>query len=365
MCIRDRVDTVSGSFHGVQNLDDLKRILKDAAGLHQYAIFDETRQDYIVRNAPLNSIQEVESYTDRKFTIRLEGTDNSQPARFSLSGGEKMAYGVKVDASQSRVVPLRKKYEGIEVQNIANPTRAANDEDYSPKDFRVGIVLPQRVGPSDVEFRIAVQNQNIEKFSPRPKAAWIEIEPGNKVEEEWQPAGDKYIFNDLAFQEDQPVPVLRGVARNWPREAKSARVQVWFSLQDWPSATSDDLRKLRVASADEEENFKLRPAGLADNVRFAVQITPRVEGGSLVVVTQLADSDRPPPLRVKLSSEPDVIRRQYYRSPHAGRVQHVFEFPNANTDALLKDFVDIQTFASLEPIAAKLKEPVIITVPDN
>ncbi|HTN76056.1 MAG TPA: hypothetical protein VL096_12445 [Pirellulaceae bacterium] len=360
------VETVQGNYHAVSDLEELKRVLQDAAGLYQYAVYDETRQDYLYRNVPINQVKEFESYKGQKYSLRLEGVETpGSAARFNLFSGEKLAYSVKYENNQPRVVPLRKRYEGRDLPNIPNPSRPVNDEDFYPKEFRVGVLVPLRIGPSDVEFRITVQNQNIERFSPRPQSAWVEIEPGNTVENVWQPSGERYAFSDLAFQFDQPVPVMRQVARGWPRDAKEARVQTWFSLQDWPSSTTEPLRKLRVASADDEENFKLKPPGLPNNLRFAVQIAARAEGGAYVIVTQLADTDRPLPIRVKLSREPDAIRRQYYRAPHAGRAQTIFEYHTASPDSLLDEFIDIQTLSSLEPIAARLKEPVTIRVPEN
>lgn len=359
------VETVKGTFHPAGNLDELKRVLKQAAGLYQYAIYDDSRQEYVARNVPLGVIKEIDNYAGHQFSVRLEGTSATKESHFELAGGEKLTFGIKHEDGQPRVVPVRPRFEESAAQTVANPIRTTNDDDFFPKEFRVVLVVPQRVGAGDVEFRIAVQNQMAERFSPRPKAAWIVIEPGNTVEGTWTPAGEEYIFSDLTFQFDQPVPVLRQVARAWPRSAKEARVQAWFSLQDWPSLTGEPLRKVRVSSADEEENFKWKPAGVPDNLRCAVQINPRPEGGAYVIVTQLTDGTTPPALRVKLSREPDVIRRQYYRAPHAGRVQHVFEYRTASPDALLEEFLDIQTLDKLKPLAAHLKEPVVIRVPEN
>ena len=61
--------------------------------------------------------------------------------------------------------------------------------------------------------------------------------------------------------------------------------------------------------------------------------------------------------------EADAIRRQYYKAPYANRVQHVFEFHGVAPEAILGEFIDVQTFQSLKPIAATLTAPVELTVP--
>lgn len=179
----------------------------------------------------------------------------------------------------------------------------------------VGAHLASRAGDS-IRFPLSVQNANAAEFSPRPTEAWVEITPRSAEGS----VGAPFVFYDLSFQQNRPVPVLDLLATRWPRSADRAEIRAWFRFTKTPSDVTVPLaelapnveRRLEISSLPGSEiRVTLTPAETADQVLLSVLES---HPASL--------ADKLPCLRVCVS--PACVRAVHIVEPETGRVRHEF-----------------------------------------
>jgi hypothetical protein len=365
-----------GKIIPVNNVADLTRELHNAVGLYRWSLRDVQGETIVGKDLPINKPFPVPISGRKIYVLRLDTYDlgDAQAAddpatkaaiRFALEGGEKLRFRVVERDGELRIVPAEATFERnaqiVDERTVQNPS-PTTDSDFSPANFRVGFLPPfaGAAGGNDIEFRIAVMNQDSTRFSPRPKAAWVEIQPGNMDQNEWVPVGDKYVFHDLNFQNDQPVPVLTYSAARWPQEASKAQVKIWFSTDEWAPAGAGIVRDSPLQFRD------------LSNLTLDMKLKENETGrGWRLEVEQKSEGMAPFPCRLKVTSrlgEAQLVRRQYYVGPETNRIRHVFDFADISRDDLRNSEVTVHTFESLRKIAAQVPrsgtdKPVILTVP--
>lgn len=188
--------------------------------------------------------------------------------------------------------------------------------------FQVQSLLPLRVEQDgqDWDFFVYVQKQMPDSddylFTPRPKHVWATIQPkaGNRE------LGPPYEFFDCDFLPNEPVPVFRFRAKNWPETADAAVIQLWFAV-DERDVPRDAPRNVT------NESFEV------SGVSFAV--SPMAQAGEYpyrVVVTEKHPSSGSEPVRVALFPVPDRVERRQYVGAHA--VKHIFDYREEKAAAL-------------------------------
>jgi hypothetical protein len=179
----------------------------------------------------------------------------------------------------------------------------------------VGAHLASRFGGS-VRFPLSIQNANATEFSPRPVESWVEVAPRSSD----GAIGAPFVFYDLSFQPNRPVPVLDLVAAHWPRSADRAEIRGWFRFTKTPpdvAVTLADLtpgveRRLELTGLPGSEvRVSLAPAAVADRLQLSV-----LESHPATL------ADKLPCLRVCVS--PACLRAVHVVEPETGRVRHEF-----------------------------------------
>jgi hypothetical protein len=112
---------------------------------------------------------------------------------------------------------------------LAEPTLefnvAARDPHYSSRVLDM-LFLRLRVQPAG------------QKFTPRPRLAWVEVEP-------LSPAGSEPTIPvmDASWDNHTELPVLQIPIRSWPPQANRAKIRAWFRYSDPPLAAQVRLRR--------------------------------------------------------------------------------------------------------------------------
>ena len=247
-----------GAFFDAGNLDDLLAALRKSLALSKYEVFPLDGHDPGLVPLELNKPCEIKPLVPGPFQVQLvdahaAGDCQCGPRRRRMAGTLSAAkpWGL-----------VHKRYDREQrdfcdrVPDPANPDRA----------FWIGAHLPKWVA-GGIEFYVSVQNGDAAGFSPRPCEAWVEITPVAVPSQPNEPK--KFVFYDMSFQADRPVPVLRCSAPRWPKQAEEAEIEVWCKFRP---------------TVDEEVTLgKLKQFHVSDvpDVRFDVK-TVRSTGGGLV-----------------------------------------------------------------------------------
>jgi len=219
---------------------------------------------------------------------------------------------------------------------------------------------PVALADDDVMFEFGVQYEDATKFTPRPSDVWAEITPlrsdddggindpgrndagrddaGPNAEQE-EPA----VFFDRSFAVGQRVPVVQFKFPNWPRQAKSARVQFWLCFPNERGRSPIERVKISFAQALKDSQTAESWTAIA-NSPASIHVAEAVVAGG---VTQIVVSEKQPDdgqaadwCRIELSSPQSSVVRRYFLGEH--RAKHVFEF----NDGLKPDSDDLEIFVT-------------------
>ena len=280
------------------------------------------------------------------FSVKSHGLEREASAEVVLEGGE--AIQLEYDSIENRLKHSRyeapKRFERRE--NIQDPAKA-------DRRFYVSTHMPARAGRS-ATFFVSVQNADASKFSPRPKHIWAEITPVYTRPPEKVPM---FHFYDLDFEPDRPVPVLQFRVPVWPAEARQAKVQLWFKVDDdAPPNWSSPIDKV------DQKTFSV--SGIA-GLELEVQ-TQRGTDVSDPFVVNVTESDQAPlemfGTRLEMTPPPDRIVHRYITE--AKRVRHIF---------IYKDTTDLRTIQPSLRVTTRDRivrdsvpvEPLTVTLPQD
>lgn len=196
---------------------------------------------------------------------------------------------------------LRHKPDGLKVES---PRRDPQGQ------FFVAALAPTWL-QGELTFRVMVRNADPRQFSPRPQQVWAEITPvGNR---DPQP----FVFYDLEFENEMPVPVLRFRTRDWPLDTTRAQIRLWFQME--PLTAWEYERPIESLPAD-----TWFPLGDAE---FRVESQPPSAGRRIFVVRErYAQSPEThfAGRRVQLVPPPDATTHKYWRAER--EIRHVFRY---------------------------------------
>jgi hypothetical protein len=192
--------------------------------------------------------------------------------------------------------------------------------------YRAMALLPRPVPSQDDswDFYMAIRKQTSpggdNLFTDRPSNVWAELQPradGRDVEPPYQ-------FYDADFLENQPIPVLRFRAENWPAAAKEATLKLWFAEAE-NGVLPDESRLVKT-----DDRFSI--PGLP-GVTFVVQTEPLDGNEYRVVVTELRQpSSEAEAVRVQLVPAPDRIEHERFFGVH--RCVHRFDYAEQKSTRL-------------------------------
>jgi len=308
--VRNLATGSGGRFYEAANAESLGKSLRESMRLLRWQVRGP--------DAPRESVGLGASLTlpaalvgrPRAYEAVLESGANPPRRGFKTEGGEAIDLYVR----GGRTLEFRR-YDGGTEQGL----RDSRTDLFAPADpqrlFFVGAHLASRIGNS-VRFPLSIQNANAAEFSPRPVESWVEVAPrsGDGA------VGGPFVFYDLSFQPNRPVPVLDLVAAHWPRAADRAEIRGWFRFTKTPPDVAVPLadltpgveRRLELTGLPGSDiRVTLAPADVSDHVQVSV-----LESHPATL------ADRLPCVRVCVT--PTCLRAVHIVEPETGRVRHEF-----------------------------------------
>lgn len=336
-----------GELHNARDPSSLLKALEKSLGLVQYSVARQGKPAPEKRN-DLGRTWTVEDWEGQpgKYAVKLIGLERSATADVTLEGGESLELfynGKENRLEHRRYAPpwLRERRENI--QDPAHPERS----------YFVGAHLPKRDGKA-VWFSMSVQNGVEKSFSPRPKHIWAEITPVYTRPPEKVPV---YHFYDLDFEPDRPVPVLQFRVPVWPKEARQAKVQLWFKMDD-------DAPPNWSSPVDKVEKKTFPVSGIA-GLELEVQSQKGTDVSDPYVVN-VTESDQDPlamfGTRLEMTPPPDRIVHRYI--PEAKRVRHIFIYKDTTALRTIQPSLHVTTRDRIARDAVAV-EPLTVTLPQE
>jgi len=228
-----------------------------------------------------------------------------------------------------------------------------------PMGVRLGVHLPKQEG-NTVTFELSLQ-QVEQRFLRRPREIWIEITP---ILEDQRPATNlKYVIYDPEFVPRTSVPVLRAVARAWPKEAKRARVEFWCKWTLTEPSLVIPFSKLPEPGQPATIGIALDGVpGLKYQLRRSTGTPLRVD----VIETYSPDVSGGAMLKVDVTGS-ITPSRTLHQFDEANRfATHSFIFNNASENLLdSSDAIRIVSRRRMFDNALHLEVPVLIDVPSQ
>jgi hypothetical protein len=289
-----------GEYFPINNGRDLQGALRNRTSLGGYAVIN-------ARNEIVSPTSLDESLVELNTPVQLPDNGatysvsfEAQSRQIEVEGGEAIELYVSENGTDLVARPFD---EGFPV---ASPLtrRGASDR------FLVRAHRPSWE-PGGLVFPISIQSES-QQFTHRPTDVWIEITPvGGAVAA--KPL--VYGFYDANYESQQPVPLLRWTASNWPAEAREAAVRVWAKFtptEPIQTIAIDQLLRSDPASSDPQ------PVKGVNGVEF--QIDVRNGGQELKIVERHAASSQGVyGMKVKLVTAPEL---------RPDRVVHQFDVEN-------------------------------------
>lgn len=308
--VRNLATGSGGRFYEAANAESLARSLRESMRLIRWQVRGPDAPRESAGLGASLTLPPAPAGRPRAYEAVLESGVNPPRRGFETEGGE----AIDLSISGGRRLEFRR-YDGGTEQGL----RDSRSNLFAPSDpqrlFFVGAHLASRFGDS-VRFPLSIQNANAAEFSPRPVESWVEVTPrsGDGA------VGAPFVFYDLSFQPNRPVPVLDLVAARWPRSADRAEIRGWFRFTKTPPDAAVALadlppgveRRLELTGLPGSEiRVSLAPVEAADHVKLSV-----LESHPATL------ADKLPCVRVCVT--PACLRAVHIVEPETGRVRHEF-----------------------------------------
>lgn len=339
-----------GRFHNVRNAETLNAALKRSLQLRQFAIYrlGENSSDLARTNpagpADLGATVVVEqSYSPTapvRYRISLVEQSPAIETGVALQGGE----GLELELKDTRLLHRHYEERLRKEEEVADPSRSSGR-------VVLGAHLPKRFEDGErMRFYFSTHSAEATEFSPRPEAAWVQIQPmsGNR------PLGEPYIFSDLRFLKRKPSPVLICDAIRWPAAADTATARLWCR---WNAAPAEkhavaELRKKREIPLEIAQGvtvqFQEKP-GEAGQAPRLILLEKHPRGGDLYT------------LKVELNPPPRKVAHRFYRE--VAMIRHEFEYDPSLADRVEGFEFRFTPRSKLVADAPTTKAPLVIDVP--
>ena len=309
--VRNLATGSGGRFYEAANAESLARSLRESMRVIRWQIRGPNASRETAGLGASLTLPPSLAGRPQAYEAVLESGANPPRRGFEAEGGEAIDLFV---GGGGRRLEFRR-YDGGTEQGL----RDSRTNLFAPSDpqrlFFVGGHLASRFGDS-VRFPLSIQNANAAEFSPRPVESWVEVAPRSSD----GAIGAPFVFYDLSFQPNRPVPVLDLVAAHWPRSADRAEIRGWFRFTKTPPDIAVPLadltpgmeRRLELAGLPGSEiRVSLAPAEAADHVQLSV-----LESHPATM------ADKLPCVRVCVT--PGCLRAVHIVEPETGRVRHEF-----------------------------------------
>ncbi len=281
-------------------------------------------------------------------------TDPSRPAQADVvvKGGEAFQLWV-VDEDPRQVIHHRYDKELRDSRDgVAAPSDAMG------RSFFIGVHIPQWVPRSEwkrpgARFYLSVQNSDSRQFSPRPAEAWVQIKPifppthaETRTDEN---TGEEtvYSFHDVRYEPGYPVPMLSCLVPNWPKEAKTALVQLCCKLEK-----TDPDKTVRIGDFSPAE-FRI---GGVPEVTFQFHRDPSADLRQVTIIERGPIRGDHYPIRVETSPAAEKVTRRFHFNPstETKTVRHTFVFQEATAS-------EIKNYEVLFTTGERMIEGAIVT----
>jgi Mg-chelatase subunit ChlD len=303
--LQDLAKETGGQCYDASDAGTLMTALRKALQLAEFSVSGPGTQAADAKREDLGSswsIQE-ESSGPKRYVIQLHGVDRAPKAVVPIEGGE--AVELEYDKVKNKLFyPLYKP-----LREVRASAAGVNDPKGSGT-YVAQALLPQRSG-NDVCFLVSVQHTDPLTFTERPKHVWAEIQAAGTPER-------VYRFFDVDFEPGRPVPVFRFVARDWPRDAKTADIKLWFQFDSdsIEPGWRGDVHPLRSSEVTLEA---------MGNASFEIRSeATETDGYRVVVLERRPVNGNVAPVRVQSHPLPDVITHK--TSVGANMLEHQFDY---------------------------------------
>jgi hypothetical protein len=268
----------------------------------------------------------------RELRVVVAGeADRTLRSSLALVGGEKVV--VQFDGQSSR--PALQFLSDVR-RDRSTPVEAVTSGLAEPAlELRVAPLDPHRSsGLLDMLFLRLRAEPAGQRFTPRPRYAWIEVDPLGAASQE-----PTIPVIDAAWENHTELPVLQIPVRAWPPLATRAKIRAWFRYTDPPLAARATLRRGRTAPP-------LEPAAGATPAsgRWSIEEVGGEAGQQrkISVSFEANESDRKYEnllgQAVWLSPPPDKVERRFAKD--GSRAIHEFIYTRLGTsDAQLDVYV--------------------------
>jgi Mg-chelatase subunit ChlD len=305
----------------------------------------ELRDPFEMKNLPVWNpvrIEDSERSFGRPYLAKLADSSLRAEAQVAIEGGERIELFLSDDGRR-----LEHRFYDVD----ARESRPFPHPLFAGRKLAVTVHQPLP-GPDAVRFRFSVQNARAEAaaFSPRPAEAWVEVRPlGDESSKR-----DLYVFTDLVFEPNRPVPMLQCAAPKWPEGVQQAEARLWCKF-----ARTPPLKEIRL---DEFKDLALGGITFDRLVRFD-QATQ--EHRVAILETGYAPGSDLNRFRVEMKPMPLKVVHSYF--PQAGVVRHTFIYPASARDEPQSNYAVYLTPREkmVEGAIAVETPPLKIDIPDR
>ena len=210
-----------GEFFDANDHDGLLAALRKSLALSKYEVFRAKSMTRVSRPLELNKVCEIKPLTPGPFHVQLVDATRPAAADVVLEGGE----AIELFLQQNPWGLVHRRYDRAvrdscdRIADPADPDRAATGSPLtcpSGKPARSTSTSPCKTGTQLVS---ALGPSRPGRRSRRCRSRPTRARP------------EKYVYYDMAFEADRPVPVLQYRAPDWPKQAEEAQIELWCKFR--------------------------------------------------------------------------------------------------------------------------------------
>jgi len=325
-----------GAYYPVNNGRDLLKALRERLSLGGYSVEDATGAIVSLRDdgeplVPLNTSVRLPELAGRQepYTVKFESVEKE----VTVEGGESIELYVTENGTDLVSKPFDENF----------PVAGLMSRRGEPERLIVRLHRPSSDATA-VSFPISLQSESYH-FTRRPSDVWVEVAP---VLDNELATPLVYGFYDTHFESQQPVPLLRWTATNWPPGAREAAVRVWAKFEPTEPVQTITVPEL---FGNRDTFSALQQVNGMTGVKFRVDIGEA--GRELKVVEQHdASSAGIYAMKVKLITPRELrpLRVVHQFDAENGLAIHSFHFAAESAAALAKSSASSLAFFTRESI---------------
>ncbi len=336
--------TTGGQFVVASEGTSLIRFLETPPGPGRYQVLDKAGK--AIRAAEVNSRMAIAAPFQGRVVFKPFIGGPAIAEDVELKGGEDLRLWLRPDGDRIESAAY------LEDNPRFVPFLGAEERKRLGAGLRAGLHKPI-AGANGVRFPISFQRPD-RRIVKRPVEVWLEVTP---VSSDGQPIGDPYVFWDVQYEPEKPVPLWIPFALNWPPTATRASVQLWCKDKATRPTSTVELRQV-AASGASDQPFEVDgiPGVTFAALNRADEKPPHVR----IVVRHAESGPGVEMLRVEMAPRPRRIER---RIDAQNRItSHVFEFESIDKlDQRYK--IHFTSRDALREGAMELENPVVLDIP--